>query len=708
MSFEVEKTKPYYYLECSDSFKGLTEKEQKYAYHMAQASWAGGPIVLHQTSHESPQIFTLFQHLFRPVPPKYPTVRSLVAHLSERVGTDISAGFTEYFGAFLGHMGNYNCFGSVKFVPRIPRSDFRRCVQELSSLHNSANDVTNDVDITSYDSLEEDIYGTAAGVVHIGLDSEGVSSYYSGGISSSEVAVVQRCLEAHHIRSENTRVAKLGPGRYRVRVASSHVSQTPVAEFDSEGVHIEVWDGGFAPYLARAAGHLRAARGYAANSAQERMIDAYVKHFEGGDIEDHKESQRIWVTDRSPAVETNIGFVETYGDPAGVRAEWEGFVAITDKATTRAYAELVEHAPGLVARLPWGPSFEKAKFVKPDFTAINILNFCTSNIPFGINIPNFDDVREQYGFKNVSLINVTAIAFGAGGFDTLFVSEDDAALLARARAKSFDVNVGLHELLGHGSGKVLSEDAAGNKNFDPATVVSPLSGKPVASWYRAGQTYDTALRELASPMEECRAEAVGLLLSTEPEVLAIFGHAAPPPGEVHDVTYANWLGMTRDGLAGFPAYNPETRRWGQAHVNARYAIMRQLMRFGVAKLELVGDSDVCYSVDRSKILTDGVAAIRDLLVHLQVFRATADYEGAREFFGTGLSAVDPDDPFINEVRRRIVAKKGARRVIVQCVPVLNESDGSVTLKSYEASPLGMIESYQDRYPEDIINPNEVI
>lgn len=76
---------------------------------------------------------------------------------------------------------------------------------------------------------------------------------------------------------------------------------------------------------------LQRAHENASNITQRRMLDAYIEHFRTGDIELHKESQRHWVQDKGPIVETNLGFIETYLDPKQVRAYYEGMVAVVDK-----------------------------------------------------------------------------------------------------------------------------------------------------------------------------------------------------------------------------------------------------------------------------------------------------------------------------------------------------------------------------------------
>jgi dipeptidyl-peptidase-3 len=116
------------------------------------------------------------------------------------------------------------------------------------------------------------------------------------------------------------------------------------------------------------------------------MQDAYVKSFETGSLEAFKDSQRFWIRDKGPMVESNIGFVETYRDPQGVRGEWEGFAATVNLDRTKAFGALVAAAESSIPKLPWSKDFEKDKFLSPDFSSLEVLSFAGSGIPAGINI----------------------------------------------------------------------------------------------------------------------------------------------------------------------------------------------------------------------------------------------------------------------------------------------------------------------------------
>ena len=138
------------------------------------------------------------------------------------------------------------------------------------------------------------------------------------------------------------------------------------------------------------------------------MHELYIEHFKNGSIDTHKESQRAWIKDKKPVVESNIGWIETYIDPENIRAYFEGWVAIVDKVKSEKFQKLVENSEKIIPQLPWPRSMEKENFLAPDFTTLEIICFATNSCPLGINIPNYDDIRDNEGFKNVYLSNSMA------------------------------------------------------------------------------------------------------------------------------------------------------------------------------------------------------------------------------------------------------------------------------------------------------------
>eukprot|EP00727_Mastigamoeba_balamuthi_P009394 m51a1_g5077 putative dipeptidyl peptidase 3 isoform x1 (698) ;mRNA; r:225948-228925 len=686
MDPRVPSNVPFCQLDCSRAWEGLSEAERQYAHHLSRASWAGAPICLHQTSPESPAAFALVHRVFRAASPRQLREDGALA-------PGAADAFVEYAASLLGNMGNYLSFGDTKFIPRCTKEEWSSVAESAARRCASPADAE-----AIRRLLAQCVDGVFAldppRVRQLGFGDDGVSAYYEGGVSRDEAALAQRWLERERVNAYNTRVGRARDGGLVVRVASAlPAGSAAVCERADvfEGRRVSLRAGDLSPYLARVAGHLREAAAVAPREGQARMLRLYAEHFEGGDVERHRDAQREWVRDKSPAVETNIGFIESYRDPLGVRAEWEGLVAIVDRETSKAFGELVERAPQFLSLLPWGHEFEKDVFLRPDFTAIEVLSFASSGVPLGINLPNYEDIRQKDGFKNVSLSNAARAT--PAGERVEFVSAEDDALIQTKRAAAMEVQVGLHELLGHGSGKIFVAEKAG---VPPAKLpVSPLTGRPIATWYEPGQTYESVFGEVASTMEECRAESVGLLLSTSADVLRIFGHADKACQD--DVTYVNWLMMARAGVASLEYYTAETGRWRQAHMQARYAILRTLLAAGQGLVAVtpVGDSDVVVSLDRSKIASVGVPAIRGLLNHIQHCRATADAAEARAFYGS-LTSVAEEHWLA--VRARVIAKAKPRKIFVQAHTYI-DAQGKVQAQWFDASPDGVIASFQARYPE---------
>jgi len=256
------------------------------------------------------------------------------------------------------------------------------------------------------------------------------------------------------------------------------------------------------------------------------------------------------------------------------------------------------------------------------------------------------------------------------------------------------VQVANHELLGHGSGKLFKEEADGTKNFDPKKVINPLTGKPVSSWYKPGQTPGSVLGEVSSSMEECRAETVSLFLVSNTDILEVFG--ITDKKDVDDIQYITFLTMARAGLRALEFYDPATRKHGQAHMQARLGITQHLIKGGISRLEEVRGADgvledVFIRVDRGKALSHGKEVVGKLLVDLQVRKSTADGPGARQFY-THLT--DPLSGWDKEIRNVVLKKKTPRKLFVQ--PNTFVQGGEVILRDYPLTPAGVIQSFIER------------
>ncbi len=280
-----------------------------------------------------------------------------------------------------------------------------------------------------------------------------------------------------------------------------------------------------------------------------------------------------------------------------------------------------------------------------------------------------------------------------------FIKEQDLEVYSRCRDIAFEVQVGLHELLGHGCGKLLQETAPGEFNFDINNPpIDPMTGKPVDSWYKPGQTWGSVFGGLAPTYEECRAECVAMLLSCDFSILKIFGIGDGTEdinGPAGDVLYAAYLSMARAGVAALEYWDPKSRKWGQAHMQARFSILRTFLHAGCEFASLDYNekdaSDLTIKIDRGRILTDGRLAVEKYLRELHIFKATADVRRATKLY-EGLT--DVDDWYENTIRPAVLAKKTPRKVFVQANTVLEGE--KVILKEYPATPEGMIESYADR------------
>ena len=380
-------------------------------------------------------------------------------------------------------------------------------------------------------------------------------------------------LEKHKILPENTRIQKKfvdGSCVYDLLLASVEktTGQEKITKLPDSKASIRLVKGDHGDELLAICRSLRQAAQYAANPIQETFLDQYQRSFHTGDLEIYKESQKTWIQDAKPSVENIFGFVEQYRDPYGVRAEFEGLVAISDRKETELLTKLVEKSSQFIRRLPWatgtsendgkGP-FEKSLFEPPDFTSIHALAYCSSTIWGGINLPNYNDIRHQHGFKNVIIAN-RMIAESDETQVSPSVSASEAAAFQKHRYAALHTWIVLHELLGHGTGKLMTEED-GEFNFDiKSPPIHPLNQQPINSWYRLGQTWTGIFGDLAKTVEECRADLVGAYLMDDVELLALFGFTSESDITGQDLTYSVYVQLGVKGLLGLQNYNIESEK----------------------------------------------------------------------------------------------------------------------------------------------------
>ncbi|XP_054907586.1 dipeptidyl peptidase 3 [Poeciliopsis prolifica] len=705
-------------LDCREAFRLLSPQEKMYAHYLSRAAWYGGLVVLLQTSPESANIFVLLQRIFRKQTPEQLEQVAKAAGLSSE---DYQA-FLVYAAGVYANMGNYKSFGDTKFIPNLPKDKLEALVRASQAFQENPAEM-------------EALWGSSSGLIYslenrqkqLGLGDKGITTYFSGNCCLEDAKLAQRFLDSRKLSAYNTRLFKRENGGklcYEVRLASAVQKDCAVDEeagsscgsFTFEDKEFIVRRGDYSPLMEKVCHYLQEAQAYAANENQKKMLEEYRRSFEFGSIEAHKEGSRFWIKDKGPIVESYIGFIESYRDPFGSRGEFEGFVAVVNKAMSERFAKLVSSAEVLLPELPWPQQFEKDTFLKPDFTSLDVLTFAGSGIPAGINIPNYDDIRQSEGFKNVSLGNVLAVAYATQKEKLTFLEEKDKDLFIKWKGPSFEVQVGLHELLGHGSGKLFVQDDRGKFNFDQSSVVNPETGEKVSSWYQGSETWDSKFSTIASSYEECRAECVGLYLCLNKQVLSIFGHEAQ---EAEDVVYINWLSMVRAGLLGLEFYTPETKSWRQAHMQARFVILRVLLEAGegLVGLEEVegedGKPDARITLDQSKISTVGKDAIHRFLCKLQVFKSTADVEGGRALYEGYSTVSDTGTHNFLRLRETVLLRKEARKMFVQANTRIgdnklefgdrhmNQIGGeNVELVEYESSAAGLIASFTERFQDD--------
>ncbi len=236
-------------------------------------------------------------------------------------------------------------------------------------------------------------------------------------------------------------------------------------ELDANGQPVErVWKSGgmYGQLIDKIMEHLAMAREASETEAQRRVIDRLLDFYRDGDLRTFDEYCIEWVDSTGGDVDFVIGFTETYGDPLGMKASWEGYVNIIDKEATGRTETLAGEAQWFEDHSPVDPRFKKkecrgvtAKVVE----AVQLGGDLYPSSAIGINLPNSNWVRAVHGSKSVTIGNLTEAyakaAKGSGFREEFVIDKATVELLDKYDDVTDDLHTDLHECLGHGSGRLL-------------------------------------------------------------------------------------------------------------------------------------------------------------------------------------------------------------------------------------------------------------
>ena len=207
---------------------------------------------------------------------------------------------------------------------------------------------------------------------------------------------------------------------------------------------------------------LRKAADVAENARQQRVINLLIQYYETGDLRLFNDYCIEWVGEHEGRVDFVNGFIEVYGDPLGLKGSWEGIVEYKDLKATKRTQTISQHAQWFEDHSPVDPRFRKPVVKGVTANAICAAMLGGDEYPstaIGINLPNADWIRAQYGSKSITISNITDAynkAAHGNGFKEEFVSDAQTlAMIYKYGDVCDDLHTDLHECLGHGSGRLL-------------------------------------------------------------------------------------------------------------------------------------------------------------------------------------------------------------------------------------------------------------
>ena len=423
------------------------------------------------------------------------------------------------------------------------------------------------------------------------------NNYYGGGINQQEV-------EAFYTQMKQ--------GQDTIAPISYGLNSRLVKE--NGEVKEQVWKVGglYGEAIEHIVTELQAAIPFAENDAQKAIIEKLIAYYQTGDLKTFDAYSILWVEDTASEVDFVNGFIETYGDPLGMKASWESTVNFINKEATTRTKIISDNAQWFEDHSPVDARFKKeeVKGVSAKVITVAMLGGdCYPATPIGINLPNADWIRRDHGSKSVTIENITEAydkAAQGNGFGEEFIwSDTERTLIKQYGFESDNLHTDLHECLGHGSGKLLP-------GTDP-----------------------DALKAYSSTLEEARADLFALYYMADAKITEL---GLLPNEEAYKAAYYKYI---MNGLMTQLVRIELGKDVTEAHMRNRQLIAKWAYEQGKAdKVIEIAERD-----GKHYIVVNDYAKLRELfgklLAEVQRIKSEGDYAAGKALVENYGVKVDP-------------------------------------------------------------------
>ncbi|MBQ3575869.1 MAG: dihydrofolate reductase [Coprobacter sp.] len=371
--------------------------------------------------------------------------------------------------------------------------------------------------------------------------------------------------------------------------------------------------GRYSKALERIVYWLELAKGVAENDAQRNVIDLLIEFNKTGDLKKFDEYAVAWVQELTGNVDFICGFTEVYGDPLGMKASWEASINFKNIEASARTETISANAQWFEVNSPIDPRFKKetVKGVTAKVITVAMLGGdCYPSTPIGINLPNADWIRRDYGSKSVTIENITyaydQAAVGNGFKEEFVIDEATRELMNKYGFVSDNLHTDLHECLGHGSGKLLP-----------------------------GVDSD-ALKAYASTLEETRADLFAMYYMADPKIMEL---GLLPDKDAYKANYYSYI---MNGLMTQLTRIEVGNNIEESHMRNRQLIAKWCLENGaeenVISIEKIDGKSYIKINDYDKLR----GLFGKLLAEIQRIKSEGDYEAGKAIVEKYAVKVDID------------------------------------------------------------------